>query len=213
MKPLPERILCLVTDVERAGSEAALIRCVDDAVRGGVNMVQVRAHHLESGQKASLASQIVKAVAGRALVVVNGPADIALEVDADGVHLPESAQMVDTGSGADLLVGRSVHSVRAAMLAAESGADYVIAGTIFPSASHPGGAIGGVELIAETTSSVAIPTIAIGGIDAGNAASVVAAGASGAAVIGAIIGSEHPELAARELATDLGIENGESNSR
>ncbi len=200
MPTLPRRVLAIVTDVERAGGEASLLRIVDEAVRGGVNFVEVRAHGLNDTELTALARKLVATVSSRAIVVVNGPTSVALEAGASGVHLPESARLNLSPLQGSLLVGRSVHSLESARKAAAEGVDYIILGTVFPSASHPGGVTVGTELVTEVTSAVDIPVIGIGGITAHNAADVVAAGAAGVAVIGAIIGADNPYAAANDLA-------------
>ena len=198
---LPRPVLCLVTDLDRAGGEEKLLACIATAVDDGVNVVQVRAHELSSPDLAKLAGRVVRLVRGRALISVNGDVDTAVSAGAGGAHASESAA-IDPASAhkAGLLAGKSVHSVEAAVRAEAAGFDYVIAGTVFPSASHPGGHAGGPDLIRRISAQVALPVIGIGGITAANAAQVMDAGASGVAVIGAIIGSPDPARSSRRLA-------------
>lgn len=205
MSSLPDRILCLVTDLDRAGNENNLLRAVREAVRGGVNLVQVRAQELDEKALTRLAETIKDAIGDEPLVVVNGSIDVARASGADGVHLRESGRIDRPTPGSGLLAGQSVHSIEAAQAAQKSGADYIILGTIFPSRSHPGGATGGSELVASVAREISIPIIGIGGITADNAAEVVVAGASGVAVIGAIIESEDPFEAAKVLAGAIGL--------
>lgn len=203
MRVLPGRILCIVTDLERAGSEAALLHTLSDAVRGGVNMVQVRAHELSRESLTKLATAVVNEIGDDAVVVVNGPSNVAVESGAAGVHLRESDTLDRQVLGTGLLVGQSVHSLESARAAQEAGADYIILGTVFPSASHPGGLTGGAELVRSVTAAITVPVIGIGGITAENAAQVIEAGASGVAVIGAIIGAQDPFGAAHALASAI----------
>lgn len=203
MTALPERILCLVTDIERAGSEAALVRVVREAVRGGVNMVQVRGHELDKESLEHLATAIVSEVGTDAVVMVNGDAEVAAKSGAAGVHVREGHRIGPPEIGPGTLVGQSAHSLEAASVSQQAGVDYIVLGTIFPSASHPGGITGGAELITSVTRRVNVPVIGIGGITAENAGQVIAAGASGIAVIGAIIGSRDPFESARALASAI----------
>lgn len=205
MRTLPDRILCLVTDLERAGGEGNLLRIVDEAVRGGVNIVQVRAHELDDEALTKLASGVVESVNRRALVVVNGAPEVAVSAGADGVHLRESSKLQRGDAGSGLLIGKSVHSVESALQAQEDGADYVVLGTIFSSASHPGGQTGGTELVYAVSDRLHIPVVGIGGITTENAGDVIEAGAAGIAVIGAIIGSDDPSSAAGRLASAIGL--------
>lgn len=86
-----------------------------------------------------------------------------------------------------------------------SGASYLIMGTVFPSASHPGGGTIGAKTITAATKEVKIPVIGIGGITSQNASEVIKAGAAGVAVIGAIIGADNPFKAAQDLVLTVGI--------
>lgn len=152
-------------------SDEHLPEIVRAAVDGGVNMVQVR-----GGDDVDA----VRHAATGARVLVNG-------VD----HLPEDA--------AGDAIGRSVHSVDAARRAEAEGCAYVIAGSVFPTKSHPGGTVGGLDLLHDIAAAVKIPVIAIGGIDATNARSCIDAGARGVAVISAIFDAGDPKHAAEEL--------------
>lgn len=176
-----------------------MIRIVKEAVSGGVNMVQVRAHELDDHELTRLAIEVVEAVESLATVVVNGPSDAAVRSGASGVHYRESRNidLQELPSGA--IAGQSVHSIESALAAERAGADYVIVGTVFPSESHPDGATGGVDLVASVAGVLGIPVIGIGGITVSNAVEVMQAGGAGVAVIGAIINAKDPAGAARAL--------------
>jgi thiamine-phosphate diphosphorylase len=196
------RTLALVTDLDLVADWDVLAKSVGLAARGGVDLVQVRAKSLSSSELANLTALLVGSVVGHARIVVNGDPEAAVSAGADGVHLPENGISVVearrvVGSGA--LVGRSVHSPDAAIAAEAEGADYLFFGTVFPSESHPGGATSGLDGVKEAATSVSIPVIAIGGITSQNCRSVTGAGASGVAVISAIIGAYDSYRAAREL--------------
>jgi thiamine-phosphate diphosphorylase len=139
-------------------------------VEGGVNVVQVRGGDAEA----------IRRAAGDARVVING-------ID----HLPENTP--------GRAVGRSVHSVDAARRAEEEGCEYVVAGSVFPTSSHPNGPAGGVQLLRDIVAAVKIPVIAIGGITSANARSCIDAGARGVAVISAIFDAADPRQAAHDL--------------
>jgi len=120
-------------------------------------------------------------------VVVSARADLALAAGAAGVHLPERdlpVAGVRRLLGAGRLVGRSVHSAEAAARAGADGADYVVFGSVFASASHPGQPAAGLEELARVVAAAGIPVLAIGGVDGDRAAACVAAGAAGFAAIG-----------------------------
>jgi thiamine monophosphate synthase len=151
------------------------------------------------------------------LIVFNGHPLFAIGDDGrrfvDGVQVPE-AGFPEAGEADDKqlfaafrrsggLVGRSVHSISAALKAQEDGADFLVLGTVFPSLSHPGGPAGGLKLVEDVTTIVDVPVIGIGGITPENAGQVVSAGAAGVAVIRAILGDPDPEGAARRLRATL----------
>ncbi|MBM3933757.1 MAG: thiamine phosphate synthase [SAR202 cluster bacterium] len=193
--------LCLVTDRLRS-----LGRPIEDvvaaAVEGGVNMVQLREKDLPSRKLYDLAVRLRQLTQGRALLMVNDRLDVALAAGADGVQLGEEGLPVQAARAiaGRLLIGKSVHSLRSAQTAQSEGADFLVAGTIFESGTHPDGPTQGLGLLAQLRAGVATSFLAIGGITAQNVADVIAAGASGAAVITAITQSPSPKDSAREIA-------------
>lgn len=197
---LPFPCLCLVTDLGR--SRRPLAEQVVLAVEGGVDVVHLRARELPAGELLDLAVRLKERLAGRALLVVNDRVDVALACGAQGVHLGERAlpvPAVRSVAGGGLLVGRSVHSVEGAVAAQAAGADYLTVGTIYPTASKPGVAGSGTALLAEVARRVSIPFLAIGGVTADNAGACIEAGASGVAVIGALMEAPDPLAEARRL--------------
>jgi thiamine-phosphate pyrophosphorylase len=151
--------------------------------------------------------ELRNAMAGRAMLLVNSDDEAAVELDADGVHLPATGanvQDVRGRVGGSMLVSRAVHSAREALAAEAEGADFIVLGTVFPSASHPGGPTIGVDGVRGVYRAVSIPVIAIGGITAQNAPEVMRAGASGVAVISAILDAPDPRAAAAELRAAIG---------
>ena len=173
------------------------------AVEGGVDAVQVRERALSHREMREMGQALRSAISGRARLIVNGTRQMAEVYGADGLHLPELAPEVAPAERVGLMVGRSVHSLEAAIRAQAEGCDYVVLGTIFQSRSHEGGPTGGLELVHNVCSAVHIPVIGIGGITAGNAGDVIRAGASGVAVISAILGGDEPAVAARALRSEV----------
>lgn len=200
--PLPRPCLALVTDRHLYATEEALVAAVAEAVEGGVDMVQVREKDLPGGLLLALAQRLRDVTRGRALLFVNERVDVALLCEADGVHLPEAGLLpsaVRRLAGPRLLIGASVHSVGSARRAQQEGADFLIAGTIFPSRSHPGEGAAGVGLLTAIRKEVTLPVLAIGGVTAENAGTCIRAGADGVAVITAILGQSDPRRAAHRL--------------
>ena len=202
---LPQPVVCLVTDRRRTRGRS-LASVVSSALDGGVNMVQLREKDLPASELLTLAREIRQLTAERALFLVNGRVDVALAIDADGVQLGEDAIPVEAVrelAGDRLLIGRSVHDVAGASAAAAAGADFLIAGTVFPSSSHPGRETAGVKLLQDLGTAVGIPYLAIGGVTSDNVARAIDAGASGAVAISAFSESPDMEAAARVLTAEV----------
>ena len=215
---LHARTMALVTDLDVIPDWDELAERVRAAVRGGVDLVQVRAKTLSTEEQLGLASLIVSAIGVHAKVVVNGSPEVAKRSGADGVHLPETdgrAENSIAGArellGPYSLVGKSVHSVRSAKTAESEGADYVFFGTVFPTRSHEGGPASGAAGVASAVNAVSVPVIGIGGITAENCKSVIDAGTAGVAVMGAILGERDSYRAARALHSAM--MGGKSNVR
>ena len=179
-----------------------LVQRVAEAVSGGVDLVQLREKDLPGGELLELAQRLKAEIGGAVPLLVNERVDVARVVGAAGVQLGEAALPVAAAReilGRDALIGRSVHSVDGALRAEGDGADFLLVGTMFASASHPGEEPSGPELVGRVKGKCSLPVIGIGGITAGNAAQVMAAGASGVAVISAILAAPDPRDAAREI--------------
>ena len=172
------------------------------AVDGGVHVVQLREKDLPSRELYELAITLHAVLRGRALLLVNDRVDVALAAGADGVHLPERSlpgKAVREIAGDACIVGRSVHSVEAAVQAERDGADFVEVGAVYETASKPGVTPAGVELVRAVADAVRLPVIAVGGVSADNVGDVVRAGADGVAVIGAIMDAGDTQWAAGRL--------------
>ena len=205
-RPWPERVLMLVTDRRQAG-DRSLPQIVAAAIEGGVNAVQLREKDLPADELLALARQLRGVCGERALLFINDRVDIALLCGADGVQLglhglPVAA--VRTLLPASMRVGRSIHSVDAARAAEQDGADFLIAGTVYSTPSHPDAAVVGSEWLRSLTSKVNLPVIAIGGVTAERAAECVAAGAAGVAVVSSLMASMQPQTAALDFVERMG---------
>lgn len=181
------------------GDTQALKRVLRAALAGGVAVVQLR----NAGQ--AVVADDAFALRNRcreagALFIVNNDPALAVEIDADGVHVGQDDVTVAAAReivGAGRLVGLSTHSVEQIETAA--GADYIGVGPVWATPTKPGYAPVGLELIRYAAEHARVPFFAIGGIDAANAGAVFAAGAQRIAVVRAIGNAADPELAARAL--------------
>lgn len=201
-RTFPRRVLMLVTDRKQCGNRP-LAQVVSDAIDGGVNAVQLREKDLPAGELLSLARQLRGVCGTRALLLINDRVDVALLSGADGVHLSETGLPVAAVRQLlppSMRVGRSVHAVNAGRQAELDGADYVIAGTLFPSPSHPDVTPAGVDLLRNLTRRLTIPVFGIGGITFETAEECWQAGAAGIAVVSSILQADNPRLAAERLA-------------
>lgn len=215
MKPsLPNPCLCLVTD-RSVGDEKTMVARVAEAVQGGVDLVQLREKDLHGAQLLEMAKRLREATGGRALLLVNERVDVAAALPADGVQLGEDAIPAPAARqilGPEMIIGRSVHSVDGANQAAAEGADFLVAGTMFASRSHPGEEPAGPSLVSRMARDCTLPIIGIGGITPSNCGEVMAAGAAGVAVITGILADPKPGEAARRLKEAMMVARSSLNS-
>lgn len=202
--PLPQ--LCLVTDP----TQENLVAQVESALRAGVTMVQLRGHGLTAARMYELALQIrLLCNEYKAIFIVNDRLDVGLAVQADGFQLGQQSLPLDIARklvGERALLGVSVHTLEEARRAVADGADFLLVGTIFPSASHPGEPGCGPQFVQTIKQSLPeVPALAIGGITADNVRVVQDAGADGVAVITAILASRDVYYATRELCREMGV--------
>jgi thiamine-phosphate diphosphorylase len=149
----------------------------------GATIVQLRAPALST---AALEKEAMALVASASVpVVLSSRCDVALATHAAGVNLPESDFSVADARTllGDGLIGRSVHSAAGAQAAEQEGADYIIFGPVWQSASHPGTEAAGLAALAQVVRSVKIPVLAIGGVTEERVAELLASGAAGYAAI------------------------------
>jgi thiamine-phosphate pyrophosphorylase len=200
---LAEARLYLCVDArERTGD---LEQFLDAALRGGVDIVQLRQKEMEAADELA-ALEVFADVVKRydALLAVNDRADVAFAAGADVLHLGQRDLPLAAARaicGPDPIVGRSTHSfsqVNAAI--AENGSDYFCVGPCWPTPTKPGRPAAGLEVVSYTAAKrPAKPWFAIGGIDGGRLDEVIDAGATRVVVVRAITEADDPESAARSL--------------
>ena len=199
--------LCLVTD--RSQVAGSLAETVETCLDAGLRAVQVREKDLPARDLLSLAGKLRESTRSHgARLFVNDRADVALAVGADGVHrtgasLPVWALRSISPSG--FMIGASVHSVAEARAAEPEGADFLVFGPVYDTASkRQYGPPQGLAALERVTSAVRLPVLAVGGVTPDRVPEVMHAGASGVAVIGAILGAERPAEAVTRFLDVLG---------
>ena len=194
--------LYVITGERGSVDETAAI--VAAALAGGADAIQLRKKTMAREDQVRLARRLRALTrAHDALLIINDHPLVAIEADADGVHLGQDdadpREVRDLFDFGDRLIGRSTHSREQAHAAIAEGADYLGVGPVFATPTKPGRAPVGLELVRAVSAAVPIPFVAIGGIDERNVASVIAAGARAIAVVRAVYDSEDPAEAARRL--------------
>lgn len=189
-----------ICDVARVRESAQVCARVAEA---GVRLVQLRMKGLRDAQAYDLAVQVATELRRRgALLVLNDRLDLALAVDADGVHVGDDDLPVSVARrllGPDRVVGASAHDAREATLAVQGGADYLGCGSVFPTYTKEDATVRGLDVIRDVRAVTGAPVFGIGGVDASNAARVIQAGADGVAVVRAISDAPDPGAAAKQL--------------
>lgn len=176
---------------------------VRKAIEGGATFIQLREKHLDKEEFLKEAMEI-KALCAEYKVpfVINDDVDIALKIDADGVHVGQSdmqAGDVRAKLGLDKIIGVSAQTVEQALLAEKNGADYLGVGAVFATSSKDDAIEVGPEVLKAICSAVSIPVVAIGGITKENVTQLKGSGISGIAVISAVFAQPDIKVAAAEL--------------
>ncbi|MGA7669116.1 MAG: thiamine phosphate synthase [Nitrolancea sp.] len=176
------------------------------AVDAGVDAIHLREKSMSADELLRIAIELKQCIGGRAALFINDRVDVAQISGADGVQLGErSLPVADVRRlpGDARLIGRSVHDVDGTVIAARDGADFVIAGHVYATASKAGQPPRGSRFIAEIVAGCSLPVIAIGGITPERVPEVLRAGAHGVAVLSGILAAENPGEAARAYAKAL----------
>ena len=195
-----EKMLLLYAVTDRAWvGKQTLLEQIEDALKGGGTMVQLRE------KKMGEASFVEEAIQVRDLchkynvpLVINDNVDVALKSGADGVHVGiEDVPVAEIRKRvpADFIIGATCKTVEQAKVAEAAGADYMGVGAVFPSPTKTNAVRITNEQLREIVSCVSIPAVAIGGISYDNVYEIKGSGVSGVAVVSAIFGAENIEKA------------------
>ena len=202
MKPIIDYSIYLITDHNYLRGRNFL-SCIEDALRGGVTLVQLREKDVDGGLFLQRACA-VKTLCDKYKVplLINDRIDIALACKAAGVHLGQADIPLNVARGilgSDAIIGVSAHSLEEARAAERDGADYLGVGAVFPTNSKNNASEVGVNMLKEILKMSKLPIIGIGGINAQNLAQVRAAGAQGAAIISGILSADNIEEEGRKI--------------
>lgn len=195
--------LYLITDRDLVGGKD-FYQSIIDAIRGGVTLLQVREKDVPSRDFYNTALRLKEITSEYGIpLIVNDRLDIALAVDADGLHIGQDDLPIEVARrvlGKDKILGYSVSSIAEAKFGEKMGADYLGAGAVFPTGSKKdvGEAIG-LDGLSQIKKSVGIPVVAIGGIGIQNVKDVKKTGVEGISLISAILSKDDTYKAAKEL--------------
>ena len=172
-------------------------------IGGGARVIQLRDKLQGKKELLPVARELKKLCSEHnVLFIMNDYLDLALASDADGLHLGQKDLPIKAARKLlplDKILGCSTTTVDQAVTAESEGADYIAAGSIYPTSSKEDAVVVGLERLRQIRQAVSLPLVAIGGITKDNVAEVLAAGADSAAVISDVLQAESPEEAARQI--------------
>ena len=180
-------------------TERPLLEVVEAVFEGGCRWLMLREKDLDAAAREALAVEIIELAKPYGTHVIVNRDFVA---GADGIHLPQGHSVTQAQIRAvdGRLVGVSTHSLDEARTAADAGADYVTLSPIYPTSSKPGyGPALGLDVLRHVADSIPTPVVALGGVDAENAAACLEAGAAAVAVMGGVMGAVDPEAAVASL--------------
>jgi thiamine-phosphate pyrophosphorylase len=193
-------LLLLVTDRTRY-SDRTLEDIFVPALAGGVNMIELREADMSARDLLGEGERLRKLALGGVPLLVYDRVDVAVGARADGVHLNSESLPISAAklAGRGMLVGKTITSVAEAIAAEQAGADYLIVEPVFFGHYAQDRSPLGPTVIRRIKARVRVPLLAGGGISAGNAHQVIAAGADGISVTSEIVDAEDPQAAAQSL--------------
>jgi len=200
--------------LDRTASRGPDLREILEAViTGGCQVVQLREKEWSTRQLLPLAQELRDRARNAGVTfIVNDRLDVALAVEADGLHVgqddlpaPIARQLLKPG----MILGVSSHSLEQARQAQADGADYVAVGSIYPTGTKAEFQLVGAGLLPQVRPYIRVPLVAIGGITPGNVGEVIRAGADGVAVISAICAAPNPAQATRDFLTAIKAAKGQ----
>ena len=200
MKPI-DLSLYLVTD--NSEDVEKFLKTIEESVKGGATIVQIREKTADTLDFYNLALEVKKITTEyNVSLIINDRVDIALAIDADGVHVGQSDMPCDIARkliGEDKILGVSAATIDDAKKAEKDGADYIGTGAVFPTKTKSDAPSVNKEELSKIVESVNIPVVAIGGITLKNAHELKNTGIAGLAVVSAIMSSKNPKKSSEKL--------------
>ena len=196
-------LLYAVTDRSWLKEGEKLTEVCESVLKNGATFLQIREKDLAADAFEREAAEL-KSLCGlhRVPFVVNDSVEIAMDIDADGVHVGQSdirGRDIRAMIGKDKILGISAGTVEEAVAAEKAGADYIGVGAVFATTTKKKAGTVSYELLCEICKAVSIPVVAIGGINMKNMEELKGSGADGIAVVSAIFAAENPGKATAEL--------------
>ncbi len=184
-----------------------LFKIIESALQGGLSLVQYRKKNIDDIIRLEMAQKLCELCHKYdALFIVNDRADIALEVNADGVHLGQQDIPIALAKrilGPNKIIGRSTTNPQEMAKAITEGADYIGVGPVYATPTKPDKQAAGLDYVKYATEHSPIPWFAIGGIDENNLTEVMASGATQVAVVRAIMEADDPKKTTQQLLKKL----------
>ncbi|WP_127532650.1 thiamine phosphate synthase [Paenibacillus kobensis] len=185
---------------------------IEQTLIGGADVIQLR-DKFSSEQEILEQARVLRELTRRYGVplIINDYIDIAIMVDADGVHLGQedlNLAVARRRLGPDRIIGISTHSLEQALAAQAGGADYIGVGPVYPTGTKPGRTAVTTSYVREAADHVKIPFVAIGGITLDNIDTVLEAGATRVCAVSAVVGADDPAAACRAFKARIAAHNG-----
>lgn len=179
------------------------LHTIEEAIKGGVTVVQIREKTADTLDFYNLALKVKEITTKYDVpLIINDRVDIALAIDADGVHVGQSDMPCEVTRrliGPNKILGVSAATIEEAKKAENDGADYIGTGAVFPTTTKDDADSVTKAELSQIVKSINIPVVAIGGINLDNAAQLVDTGIAGLSVVSAIMSSDNPKKSSQQL--------------
>ena len=205
-KLLVQSKLCCILDYAALDGRN-IVSAAENVISGGSDIIQLRFKDMELSKVMEDACRIARlAKSSNVIFIINDRIDIALLVNADGVHLGQEDIPYAYARkllGREKIIGLSTHSLKQALFAEKLGSDYISVGPVFATPTKPEYKAVGLSLIRKVKNNIRIPFVAIGGINPNNLSDVLGAGADRVAVVRAVCRAKNIQNAVRNLNLQL----------